>query len=173
MSEFSWARLPELVPGWFLGTWLVAFGLVIGSFLNVVIHRLPRGDFPGPKRSACPSCGHAIRWYENVPVLSWLLLRGRCSGCGERISVRYVVVELLAGALALACWLVFGWSAALPFALVFGWAMIALVFTDLEHMLLPDAITLTGTFTALCFSWINPLVDGSPAARFLQALTQG
>ena len=169
MTEFSWARLPEIVPGWLLAAWLTAFGLVVGSFLNVVIHRLPRGRFPGPRRSACPSCGRQIRWYENVPIVSWLALRGRCAGCGSPISVRYLVVEALAGALALGCWLVFGWSLALAFALAFGWAMIALVFTDLEHMILPDAITLPGTFLALALSWWNPLIE-SPADALLGVL---
>ena len=101
--DLSWANLPELYPAWFIPTALVLFGLVIGSFLNVVIHRLPRGEFPGRKRSACPSCERQIPWYENIPVLSWaFLLRGKCAGCKTPISVRYPLVELLTGALFLA-----------------------------------------------------------------------
>jgi leader peptidase (prepilin peptidase)/N-methyltransferase len=166
--EPSWAHLPEFLPPWMLPLWLALFGLVVGSFLNVVIHRLPRGNFPGPKRSACPSCARQIRWHENVPVISWLALRGKCAGCGEAISPRYATVELLAGGLALGCWFVFGWSLALPIALAFSWAILALVFIDLEHFLLPDAITLPGTVIALAVSFKSPLT--SPGEALLGVL---
>ncbi len=155
--EPSWANLPEFLPPWMLPTWLAAFGLVVGSFLNVVIHRLPRGDFPGRKRSACPTCERQIRWYENVPVLSWLALRGKCAGCGTAISARYLLVEIAASGLALGCWFTFGWTLSLPIGLVFAWAVLALIFIDLEHMLLPDAITLPGTVLGLAVSFVSPL----------------
>lgn len=161
--EPSWAHLPEFLPPWMLPLWLALFGLIIGSFLNVVIHRLPRGDFPGAKRSACPSCKRPIRWYENVPVVSWLALRGKCAGCGLAISARYLVVELLAALLAVACWFAFGWTLALPIGLVFAWAVLALVFIDFEHMILPDAITLPGTVLALAASYVNPLTTPGEA----------
>jgi leader peptidase (prepilin peptidase)/N-methyltransferase len=141
-----------------------ALGLLVGSFLNVVIHRLPkmmeaewhqqcaelRGEeaAAGPvdnlvvPRSACPACGHRIGALENVPILSWLALRGRCRGCGAPISVRYPLVEGLCGLLS--AWLAFrlgpGW--ALAGALLFTWALIAAAFIDLDTTLLPDDITL-------------------------------
>ena len=143
----------------------VAFlGLCVGSLLNVVIHRLPKmmeagwreecaaleGREPPPRptynlftpRSACPGCGTPIKAIHNIPVVSWLALRGRCAHCGVRISARYPLVELLGGFVAaLMAWR-FGYSAQLGFALVFGWAMIALAFIDFDTQLLPDDITL-------------------------------
>jgi leader peptidase (prepilin peptidase)/N-methyltransferase len=160
----SWSDLPAHLPPGFVPAWLVVFGLIVGSFLNVVVHRLPRGESLVRPRSACPSCRRTIRWHENVPVLSWLVLRGRCAGCGARISARYLLVEVLAGILALVAWLVFGWSAALPVALAFAWALLALVFTDLEHMILPDAITLPGTFVALALSFTGAALTGPEEA---------
>jgi leader peptidase (prepilin peptidase)/N-methyltransferase len=139
-------------------------GLCVGSLLNVVVHRLPKmmeagwreecaaleGREPPPRstynlftpRSACPSCGTPIKALHNIPVASWLALRGRCAKCGARISARYPLVELLGGLVAaLFAWR-FGYSAQLAFALVFGWAMIALAFIDFDTQLLPDDITL-------------------------------
>ena len=154
--------VPPLTPGEFaLACGL--FGLLIGSFLNVVIHRLPtmmerewmsqcaelRGElapeFPrlsliGPG-SRCPACGHAISAWENIPLVSYALLRGRCRGCKSRIPLRYPVVEALTGALsALVAWR-FGLSWQAAGGLVFVWALIALAFIDLDTQLLPDSIT--------------------------------
>ncbi len=142
----------------------IVVGLCIGSFLNVVIHRLPRmleqqwqeqcaelrGDAPAeaPRynlvvpRSACPSCGRPIRAHENIPVLSWLALRGKCAGCGARISARYPLVELLGGLAALAAVVRFGVT---PQALAAGllcWTLLALTFIDFDTQLLPDNMTL-------------------------------
>ncbi|MCC6378237.1 MAG: prepilin peptidase [Burkholderiales bacterium] len=141
-----------------------ALGLFVGSFLNVVIHRLPKmmergwneqcaelaGREPdaAPRynlavpRSACPSCGHAITAIENVPVLSWLALRGRCSACKARISPRYPVVELAAGALALAAVWQFGPTWKGLAACLFLWTLLALAFIDADTQLLPDDLTL-------------------------------
>ena len=139
-------------------------GLVVGSFLNVVIHRLPRmiergwmlecaelrGDTPPPAekltlatpRSRCPQCGHGITALENIPILSYLVLRGRCSACRARISPRYPLIEALSGLLSgYAAWR-FGASWAGAGALLFIWGMIALTFIDLDTQLLPDSITL-------------------------------
>lgn len=140
-------------------------GLVIGSFLNVVIYRVPvilerdwqaqareiLGQEPLPPsepfnivvpRSRCPACGHGIRAFENIPLVSWLILRGRCSACRAPISIRYPLVELLTGALSLAVAAKFGASTATLLALPFTWALIALTFIDLDTQLLPDNITL-------------------------------
>ncbi len=163
-------------------------GLLIGSFLNVVIHRLPRmmerqwaaecdqyardagllpeGTAPVPTetfnlwapRSRCPSCGHEVRWYENIPVLSYIGLRGRCSGCGTRISARYPLVELLTGALFYACAIHWGWSAVTAAWCGFCAALVALAFIDWDTTLLPDDITLPLLWAGLAAAtlrWIN------------------
>jgi leader peptidase (prepilin peptidase)/N-methyltransferase len=191
MTAFGWLAQPAVLP------WVaLAFGLCIGSFLNVVIHRLPRmmerdwraqcaelamstgephGGSPVPPppgnqaaaeprggsavatqpameaqgrynllvpRSACPSCGHQIKAIENIPLLSWVVLRGKCSACGAKITARYPVVELLAGAIAAyAAWR-FGPSLAALGAMGFGWSLLALTVIDLDTQLLPDDITL-------------------------------
>jgi leader peptidase (prepilin peptidase)/N-methyltransferase len=119
------------------------FGLLIGSFLNVVVWRLPRGESLSHPGSHCPVCDHPIRAYDNIPVVSWLLLRGRCRDCGTRISARYPLVELATGLLfALTAWWV-GLSVLLPFALWFMAACIALFLIDLEVHRLPNSLTLS------------------------------
>lgn len=192
--------------------WLAGiFGLAVGSFLNVVIHRLPRmmerdwlaqcaelqaeaaaraGTLPGTlheeavttagepadpedvhgagneqlnllvPRSRCPACGHGIRAVENIPILSWLMLRGRCSACGTRISPRYPLIEIAAGVLAAGCALRFGATTGAVAAMLFMWALLAAGTIDIDTQLLPDDITLpllwlgllvnlAGTFTDL------------------------
>ncbi|GAB4255149.1 MAG: A24 family peptidase [Acidobacteriota bacterium] len=127
-------------------------GLVVGSFLNVCIYRLPRGIsivFPG---SRCPHCGRKIRPWENVPVLSFLLLRGRCAGCGMPISWRYPAVELLTALLFLALYHRFGWSPALPVNMILVSSLIVLTIVDLTHRILPDVVTLGGTVVGILVS---------------------
>jgi len=143
-----------------ISVFVFALGLVLGSFLNVCIYRLPLGDSVVHPRSRCPSCETAIHWYQNVPVVSWIALRGRCARCEARISVRYPVVELISGLLLLALWLFFGPGPAFPIASFFALSMLALFFTDYDHQLLPDAITLTGLAVGLAISWFNPFLDG-------------
>ena len=160
---------------WLLGTALLGLGLVVGSFLNVVIHRLPlmmereeldycntlldtgaaQGETLNLVRpgSRCPHCGCAIRPWQNVPVLSYLLLRGRCHHCKTAISPRYPAVEMLSGLLALAlAWHYGSVSAALLGALLFTWALVALAAIDIEHTLLPDSITLSLLWLGLLFN---------------------
>ncbi len=140
------------------------FGLVIGSFLNVVIHRVPRGESVVAPRSRCPHCGHQIAWYENIPLASYLALRGRCSSCGVPISVRYFMVELLTGAVFAILAAVFGFG--LPFLkyALFASLTIALMFIDLADRLLPDVLTFPGMAAGLVFSLLVPVGDGSAAA---------
>ena len=116
-------------------------GAVVGSFLNVVIYRVPRGESVVKPRSHCPNCGHLIRWYDNIPVLSWLILRGRCRDCGAPISVRYPVVELVTAILTALIVSRYGLSVAMGEAVIFVWMSIALGLIDLEHQILPDVIT--------------------------------
>jgi leader peptidase (prepilin peptidase) / N-methyltransferase len=170
MAEVGWLAQPAVLP------WLaLVVGLCIGSFLNVVIHRLPKmmerewreqcaelaagtgepqGGSPVPPppskgrynllvpRSACPACGHRLGALENIPLLSWFALRGKCSACGARIAARYPIVELAAGLIGgYAAWR-FGLSLAALGAAAFGWALLALAVIDLDTQLLPDDITL-------------------------------
>jgi leader peptidase (prepilin peptidase)/N-methyltransferase len=149
---------------------VVAVGLVLGSFLNVCIHRLPRGEsvaFPG---SRCPECGAPIRWYQNVPVVSWIVLGGRCASCRERISWRYPVVEALGGGLLFGLWLAYGPGAAFAVAALFGLLLIVLFFTDLDHRLLPDAVTLTGSALGAGLAWVNPFLGGDGWRRIALSL---
>jgi leader peptidase (prepilin peptidase)/N-methyltransferase len=155
-------------------------GLVFGSFLNVCIYRIPlalpeaesespcrilHASFAAwkvvntPARSACPRCGHTIRWYDNLPVLSWLLLRGRCRDCGARISARYATVESLTALVFLACYLRFGLSLVTLKFSIFGFLLIGLIFTDAETRLLPDAFTIPGILAGAIFSVLSPVND--------------
>src|ERR671933_2143585 len=118
------------------------FGLIIGSFLNVVAYRLPRGESLVKPRSRCTSCGEEVRPYDNVPVLSWLLLRGRCRHCGVRISARYPVVELATAVVFAAVALVRGVDAELLLELPFAAMLIAVADIDLEHRIVPNKILL-------------------------------
>jgi len=169
----SFLELLQAVPAAFIGMCLI-LGLMVGSFLNVVIHRLPkmlelgwqqqcaelRGEEPAttPRynlivpRSACPHCNHAISAWENIPVVSYLLLRGKCKGCGAAISPRYPTIEAISGLLCgFAAWhFGFGWAAA--GALLLVWALLALTAIDFDTQLLPDDITLPLLWAGLLFN---------------------
>jgi leader peptidase (prepilin peptidase) / N-methyltransferase len=153
---------------------IFVLGLLVGSFLNVVIHRLPKmlesdwqlqcAELRGEAmvvppiynlwmpRSACPSCGHPISALENIPVISWLVLRGRCRACGTAIGPRYPAVELLAALLAAAVAWKYGPSLMLVGSLVLLWALVALAFIDLDTTLLPDTLTLPLVWLGLLFN---------------------
>jgi len=143
--------------GWLLWLTVLVFSLAIGSFLNVVIHRVPRQllwawdstDNRGPKPpgvawpgSHCPSCEHPLSWRDNLPILSYALLRGRCRYCAQSISLRYPLTEALCAALSLAVFAQFGLSLMTVTALFFTWFLLVLAFVDLEHFLLPDRFTM-------------------------------
>lgn len=134
-----------------------AFGAVVGSFLNVVIHRLPRGESLAFPASHCPRCGARIRPRHNVPVVGYLLLRGRCRDCRGRISFRYPLVEALTAALAGGLWLRFGLAPefAVHFTLAAG--LVAVTFIDLDHMIIPDSLSLGGVAAGLLASFLTPL----------------
>lgn len=160
--------LPANLPAALTMTWVGALGLVVGSFLNVVIHRVPRGESVVSPRSRCPGCHEPIAWFQNIPVFSWLLLRGRCARCRIPISWRYPGVELLTCAVFIAAHERLGFTPGLALALPFAAAILALVFIDAEHMLLPDAITLPMAFAGLALSFVSPLT--SPADALLGVL---
>jgi leader peptidase (prepilin peptidase)/N-methyltransferase len=140
------------------------FGLIIGSFLNVCIHRWPRNRSVIKPRSHCVRCRKPIAWYDNIPVVSYLVLRGRCRHCGKHISWRYPLVELLTGALFFTIVLEMGPAgqghiAAALKACVFSAILVALIFSDLEKRLLPDELTIGGILIGLAFAAITPVSD--------------
>lgn len=170
-----------------LATFLIITGLLVGSFLNVVIYRLPLmmnrdwerecREFINPERdhnaddlaetpfnlatpnSHCPSCDHAIRAWENIPVLSYLILRGQCSSCSAPISPRYPIIECVAAALALICGLVLGTGWALLGAVLLSWSLLALTMIDFDHQLLPDQITLPLLWAGLLVNYAGIFTD--------------
>jgi len=135
---------------------LALLGLCIGSFLNVCIHRLPLKQSVVQPRSRCPSCGYVLRWYDNLPVLSYVMLRARCRSCGLPISLQYPLIEAITAVVFVAHWYAFGATAMLPVRLLFGSALIVLFMIDLEHQILPDVITLPGIVSGLVLSLVLP-----------------
>ena len=176
---------------WFFSSMVFVLGLLVGSFLNVVIHRLPimmeRGwkqefqSYFQPEQSViddektkeaynlvvpgstCPKCGHKIKAWENIPVISWLIQRGKCTNCQTTISIRYPTVELITGLLSLVVALHFGYSIACLAALLLTWSLIALTFIDADTMLLPDQITLPLIWAGLLLSTFSVFVDPATA----------
>lgn len=133
---------------------LALLGLIFGSFLNVVIARVPEEQSIIRPRSRCPKCGHQLAWFENVPVFSWLALRARCRSCKEPISWRYPAVELLTGGLFLLCLQRFDWTYPLVPALMLVLLLVPLTFIDLEHWILPFELTLPGIALGLVLAWV-------------------
>ena len=132
--------------------YVFAIGICVGSFLNVCIGRWPEGLSVVTPRSRCPKCGHQIKATENIPILSWLILRGRCSGCGESISIQYPIVELVVGMLWLATFLQFGMSFAAFRVAVFATVLLGISITDAKYFLIPDGFTVFGVLFVLVTS---------------------
>jgi leader peptidase (prepilin peptidase)/N-methyltransferase len=156
---------------------IAALGAIIGSFLNVVIFRLPREESIVFPNSRCPNCSTAIHAYDNIPVISYLILRGRCRKCDAKISSRYPAVEALTGLIFVAVFLHDvivrgGPTLALPFDLLLVSALVALVFIDAEHMILPNAITYPGIVFALVARFLLPFLMGENAFDDLSSLTR-
>lgn len=130
----------------------LVLGLIIGSFLNVCIYRLPRNESLITPASRCPSCHHPVRWWDNIPVISFLVLGGRCRDCGRRISWRYPIIELVSGIgyLLLVWRFGLGWQTVV-YALLFS-ALVVITFIDLDHQIIPDRITLPGIIVGLIAS---------------------
>ncbi|WP_102508600.1 prepilin peptidase [Sanguibacter massiliensis] len=149
-------------------------GLLIGSFLNVVVHRVPAGASVVDPPSACPSCGSRIRWFDNVPVVSWLALRGRCRDCTARISVRYPLLEATTGVLfaATAAWTLDGSVGSILLSAVLCYVVavaVALVLIDVEHHRLPDAIVLPSIYVVVVGLAVVAAVDGA-AGRLVMSV---
>jgi leader peptidase (prepilin peptidase)/N-methyltransferase len=141
------------------------FGLIVGSFLNVCIYRLPRYlSVARPRRSYCPYCNSQITWYDNIPVLSFLLLGGRCRNCGGRISARYPAVEVLTGVLFAIAGYSYGLSLVSIKACLAAALLIGLLFSDLENFILPEEFTWGGLAAGLILACFLPLNDGTAAA---------
>jgi leader peptidase (prepilin peptidase) / N-methyltransferase len=157
--------------GWTLESVLAfVLGACVGSFLNVVIHRLPRGESLVSPGSHCTSCRTDIAWYDNVPLLGWLLLRGRCRTCSSGISARYPLVELLTGLIALSLHARLGFS--LPFLVAFYFActLLAIAYIDLDHQIIPDVLSLPGVVIGLAAA---PLLHGGTWLEAIQAAALG
>jgi len=135
----------EFLPGIFM----FFVGTIFGSFLNVCIGRWPEGLSVVKPRSRCPKCGHQIKASENIPIFSWLFLRGRCSACGDRISIQYPIVELLVGLLWLGAYLQFGMTFTAFRVAVFATVLLGIGITDAKHFLIPDGFTVFGVFFVL------------------------
>ena len=132
------------------------FGAVVGSFLNVCICRLPQGESVVFPPSRCPGCGSRIAWYDNVPIISYLLLRGRCRSCRTAISPQYPLVEAINGFLTLFLFMRFGLSFAFAVLFLFCSALVVITFIDLEHQIIPDVISLPGIVAGFAFSFFIP-----------------
>ena len=147
---------------------VILFGLAVGSFLNVCIARLPRHESIVTPRSYCPRCGRPIRWYDNIPLVSYLLLRGRCRDCGGRISPLYPAVEIITAGLLVAAWAQYGPGVEFVRSALLCALLVVLIFTDLTVRKIPHAVTVCGTIVGLLLSLLAP-VDDRPLEWLLQS----
>lgn len=141
---------------WLFDVYAFVVGLCVGSFLNVVIYRLPFGASIVRPRSHCPACGSPVRPFDNIPLVSWIALMGLCRDCGSSISPRYFFIELLTGSLTWALWRVYGMDVSALLFMLFVWSLIAVTFIDLDHQIIPDEITLGGAVAGLAVSHFLP-----------------
>jgi leader peptidase (prepilin peptidase)/N-methyltransferase len=161
LDSRNWAA----VPFHFWSVVFFAFGSIVGSFLNVCIHRLPLGQSIVSPPSHCPHCKYSIPWYLNIPLVTWLFLRGQCRNCGAPISIRYFVVELLTAVTFLGCWLAFGGQSVwlvLVYALFLAGLIVA-TFIDFEHFIIPDEITVGGMVAGFVCSFLLAVPQGQAA----------
>ena len=159
-EPMTYAELFALLPrSWLAGSGAI-FGMLIGSFINAVVYRLPRQVNIAKPRSFCPRCKTQIAWYHNIPVFSWLvLLRGRCAHCNEPISSRYPLVEAAVGVLFAAAVFRWGVSWTALSSMIFGSAMLVLALVDYDFKLLPNVITLPGTLVGVALAFVDPRIE--------------
>lgn len=167
----SFAEINQFAP-WFFPVCVFVFGACVGSFLNVCIYRIPKGESIVTPGSHC-ACGQPVKWHDNIPVLSWLILRGRARCCGRAFSFRYPFIELLTAALFLACWLSFP-----PAKAIAGMVLVAIVlcatFIDLDHMIIPDVFTIGGAVVGVVLSLALPaLHDQAHEFYFIASMRAG
>lgn len=171
MTSSVFVEISTAFP-WFFPAWAFVFGACIGSFLNVCIYRIPKGESVVTPGSHC-GCGRPIAWHDNIPILSWLLLRGRARCCGRPFSFRYPFVELLTGALFLACWLLFPPAKALG-GMVLVSIVLCATFIDHDHMIIPDAFTIGGGVAGVALALVLPgLHDQAHELFFVASLRSG
>jgi leader peptidase (prepilin peptidase)/N-methyltransferase len=149
--------MPPMILNWYI----FFIGMCIGSFLNVCIYRLPAGKSIVHPASACPVCGNTIRWYDNIPVISYIVLRGRCRSCHTGISIRYPVIELLCGLFAMAIWMHYGYSLSALIYFILIAALLLITFIDIDHRIIPDIISLPGIPLGFLSSFILPQLGWS------------
>lgn len=154
-----------MTPDTVYALFVLVFGMIVGSFLNVCICRMPNDQSVVSPPSHCPNCSYQIRWYDNIPLLSYLLQGGKCRGCRAHISLQYPLVELLNGILALLLFLKFGSTLVFMVFFLFCSALVVITFIDLEHQIIPDEISLSGIVLGFIFSffleghgWLNSLL---------------
>src|SRR6266853_5185216 len=152
-----------VVPFHFWSAVMFVLGSIVGSFLNVCIHRLPLNESVVSPPSHCPHCKYSIPFYLNIPLVTWLYLRGKCKNCGAPISIRYFLVELLSAITFLGCWLAFGTQSA-TLALTYAFFLAGLIvatFIDFEHFIIPDEITIGGMVAGFICSFLVPGLHGA------------
>jgi leader peptidase (prepilin peptidase)/N-methyltransferase len=165
----------EAVMSKIYAVFIFVFGTVVGSFLNVCIWRIPREESLLKPGSHCPKCNTPIAWYDNIPIVSYLVLRGRCRHCGERISIRYAVVEALTGALFVCLYLKFGLTIAFAVYCALVASFIAVTFIDIDHYIIPNRITFGGIGVGLVLSFTAKYLPGDRfvVTNTVQALLGG
>lgn len=161
----SFEEIVRIVPPWFFPLWVGLVGACVGSFLNVCIYRIPKEESVVTPRSHC-GCGKLIAWYDNIPILSWIILRGRARCCGRPFSFRYPAIEFLTAALFVACWLQFSPAKAVA-GMVLCSIVICALFIDLDHMIIPDVFTIGGAAAGLFLSTALPALHGQVHDLFL------
>lgn len=145
-----------LLPFAYMAVFVFLLGAAIGSFLNVCIYRLPLDQSIVSPGSRCMSCGAAVRWFDNIPIISWIILRGRCRGCGTGFSIRYPLVELLTACVMLILFLRFGLSVSFAVYALLVAALIVVTFIDFDHQIIPDEISLSGVILGFLASFFLP-----------------
>ncbi|HEX2100965.1 MAG TPA: prepilin peptidase [Candidatus Synoicihabitans sp.] len=161
--SFDFAAFDAVFP-WFFPTTAFLLGAIVGSFLNVVVYRLPLGKSVVRPGSHC-ACGQPIAWYDNIPIVSWLILRGRARCCGRRYSFRYAFVEALTGTLFLICWLQHPPATAAA-GFLFVSLLVAALFIDLDHMIIPDVLTIGGAIVGVLIAFLVPQLHRPEGGEF-------